>query len=135
MLELAETATINQKIKAIDLLGRPQVNIIDLLKQIPEFYSIENEIPLNLKTEILESCEIEIKYKGYIEREKQLANKLLKFEELIIPNDFEYDKISSLSTEARQKLLKIKPQTIGQALRIPGVSPSDINIILIFLGR
>ncbi|MBI5540588.1 MAG: tRNA uridine-5-carboxymethylaminomethyl(34) synthesis enzyme MnmG [Bacteroidia bacterium] len=135
MLELAGTSTINQKIKAIDLLGRPQINVIDLLKFIPEFAPIEQEIPLELKSEILESCEIEIKYRGYIEREKQLANKLLKFEELSIPADFEYEKLSSLSTEARQKLAKIQPKTIGQALRIPGVSPSDINILLVFLGR
>lgn len=135
MLEHVGTSTINQKIKAIDLLGRPQINVIDLLKFIPEFTPIQQEIPHELISEILESCEIEIKYRGYIEREKQLANKLLKFEELSIPIDFEYKKLSSLSTEARQKLGKIQPQTIGQALRIPGVSPSDINILLVFLGR
>jgi tRNA uridine 5-carboxymethylaminomethyl modification enzyme len=135
MLEKAGTSIINQKTKTVDLLGRPQINLVDLLKNIPEFSSIENEIPAELKSEILESCEIGIKYKGYIEREKQLANKLLKFEELSIPANFEYEKLSSLSTEARQKLGKIQPQTIGQALRIPGVSPSDINILLVFLGR
>ncbi len=135
MLELAGTSIINQKTKAVDLLGRPQINLIDLLKNIPEFSKIENEIPAELKSEILESCEIGIKYKGYIEREKQLANKLLKFEELSIPANFEYEKLSSLSTEAKQKLGKIQPKTIGQALRIPGVSPSDINILLVFIGR
>ena len=135
MLEQSGTAIINQKVKAIDLLSRPQINISELIKNIPEFNSIENNIPSALKTEILEHCEIEIKYSGYIEREKQIAAKLLKFENLTIPAKFDYLKISSLSTEARQKLIKIKPKTLGQALRIPGVSPSDINILLIYMGR
>jgi tRNA uridine 5-carboxymethylaminomethyl modification enzyme len=89
----------------------------------------------NYSNEIIESAEIRIKYGGYIEREKQIADKLQRLEYVKIPNDLEYQRLQSLSTEARQKLEKQKPQTIGQASRIPGVSPSDINVLLVYLGR
>lgn len=128
-----ETSIINQKTKAIDLLARPQINLEFLLNHIKELQNIP--IPLKLKNEIIQCCEIENKYKGYIEREKHFANKLLKFNKLTIPQKFDFNRLLSLSTEARQKLAKIKPKTIGQASRIPGVSPSDINILLVFLGR
>ncbi len=132
-LKLAGTNEINQKTKAIDLLSRPQINLEMLFNNIKDFnkISITNE----LRNDVLQCCEIEIKYIGYIEREKHYANKALKLDKLTIPVDFDFNKISSLSTEARQKLSKIKPKTIGQASRIPGVSPSDINILLVFLGR
>ena len=83
----------------------------------------------------IESAEIKIKYQGYIEREELTAEKLSRLDYVLIPENIAYDKILSLSTECRQKLMKIKPKTIGQASRIPGVSPSDINTLLIFLGR
>ncbi|OFX37917.1 MAG: tRNA uridine-5-carboxymethylaminomethyl(34) synthesis enzyme MnmG [Bacteroidetes bacterium GWA2_32_17] len=132
-LKLVGTNEINQKTKAIDLLSRPQINIEMLFYNIKGFNKIS--IAKELYNDVLQCCEIEIKYSGYIEREKHYANKALKFDELKIPVNFNFNKISSLSTEARQKLSKIKPKTIGQASRIPGVSPSDINILLVFLGR
>ena len=135
-LENAGTSIINQKVKASDLLGRPQLNIFDLKKHLPEFSAYVDSFQPNCPIEeILESCEIAIKYEGYIEREKSFAKKIIKFDSQLIPADFDYMKIYSLSTEARSKLMKIKPATIGQASRIPGVSPSDINILLVFLGR
>jgi len=87
------------------------------------------------KDEVCQSVEVKIKYNGYIEREKIIADKIKRLENIKIHSDFEYKQLSSLSTEARQKLEKIKPSTIGQASRIPGVSPSDINVLLVFLGR
>jgi len=104
-----------------------------LFNNIKDFNKIS--ITSELQNDVLQCCEIEVKYIGYIEREKHYANKALKFDKLKIPISFNFNKISSLSTEARQKLSKIKPKTIGQASRIPGVSPSDINILLVFLGR
>lgn len=133
LLEQAETTIINQKTKTIDLLSRPQISLKLLMSNIDELNSFP--IPIEIKNEVIQCCEIEIKYNGYIEREKHFANKLLKYDELKIPIDFDYNKLTSLSTEARQKFNKIKPKTIGQATRISGVSPSDINILLVFLGR
>ncbi len=133
ILEKYETNIINQKTKAIDLLSRPQINLELLISNIKELQSIS--IPIEIRNEVVQCCEIGVKYIGYIEREKQFASKLLKHDELKIPVDFDYNKLSSLSTEARQKFNKIKPKTIGQASRISGVSPSDINILLVFLGR
>ena len=132
-LKLAGTNEIKQKTKAIDLLSRPQINLKMLFNNIKDFNKIS--ITSELQNDVLQCCEIEVKYIGYIEREKHYANKALKFDKLKIPISFNFNKISSLSTEARQKLSKIKPKTIGQASRIPGVSPSDINILLVFLGR
>jgi len=132
-LKLAGTNEIKQKTKAIDLLSRPQINLKMLFNNIKDFNKIS--IISELQNDVLQCCEIEVKYIGYIEREKHYANKALKFDKLKIPISFNFNKISSLSTEARQKLSKIKPKTIGQASRIPGVSPSDINILLVFLGR
>jgi tRNA uridine 5-carboxymethylaminomethyl modification enzyme len=85
--------------------------------------------------EIIEAAEIEIKYKGYIEREKYIAEKLHRLENISIHSDFDYHSLSSLTIEARQKLSRIRPKTIGQASRIPGVSPADINVLLVFFGR
>jgi len=132
-LEKLNTNKINQKTKVINLLARPQVSIDVLFNNISELKKIK--LPAYLKHEILNYCETEIKYSGYIEKEKQSALKTKKLETLKIPEGFNYNKLLSLSTEARQKLTKIKPKTIGQALRISGVSPSDINILLVFLGR
>ncbi|MBR7156864.1 MAG: tRNA uridine-5-carboxymethylaminomethyl(34) synthesis enzyme MnmG, partial [Bacteroidales bacterium] len=89
----------------------------------------------NLKDEILESVEIAVKYRGYIEREKRIADKILKLENITIPEDFDFSRVTSLSIESRQKLIKHRPATIAQASRIPGVSPADISVLLIFFGR
>ncbi|MDE6147007.1 MAG: hypothetical protein K2G18_02990 [Bacteroidales bacterium] len=92
-------------------------------------------IESNYRREILDSVEVSIKYKGYIEREQQLADKMLRLENLIIPDGFDFDKVNSLSIECRQKLKKYAPKTIAQASRISGVSPSDISVLLVYFGR
>lgn len=128
-LEKLGSQPISQSRKLIDVALRPEVPLKQLLQLL-------NTIQLdNYPNEIIESAEIRIKYGGYIEREKQIADKLQRLEYVKIPNDLEYQRLQSLSTEARQKLEKQKPQTIGQASRIPGVSPSDINVLLVYLGR
>ena len=89
----------------------------------------------NLSDETVESCEIQIKYAGYIRREKMEASKLQRLDQIHIPDTFNYEDVQSLSTEARQKLTRIKPKTIGEANRIPGVSPNDISVLLVLMGR
>ena len=120
--------------KLVDLVMRPQLNIEILTETIPALKNMLEKIP-NRKEEIIEASEIQIKYKGYIERETLIANKLQRLENIKIKGKFDYSTLKSLSTEARQKLEKIDPETIGQASRIPGISPSDINILLILMGR
>ena len=133
LLKEKNTTPINQTRKLVDILLRPQILINDILflEPIREFH---NTLP-RIKNEILEQADVKIKYSGYIDREKLIANKLSRLEDIRISDNFDFDKLQSLSTEARQKLTKIKPKTIGQASRIPGVSPSDVNVLLIFLGR
>lgn len=128
-----QTAVINQTRKLGDLLLRPQISLFDFSKfgVIDNFY---NSLEFS-KEEIFSQADIKIKYKGYIDRERLVVDKIERLENVRISDDFEYSKLQSLSTEARQKLNKIKPKTIGQASRIPGVSPSDINVLLVFLGR
>ena len=134
ILEQNSTSTINQQIKIIDLIKRPQIEIKNFFNLNQEFDRIFNEIECR-KEEIIEAAEILIKYGGYVERERIVADKLSRLEDVIIDPDIKYDNIRSLSTEARNKLEKIRPRTIGQASRIPGVSPSDIQVLLIFMGR
>ncbi len=134
-LEQNGLTLLKQSAKLYDLLLRPQLNIAILEKLIPEFSAVISKIETARRNEILEAAEIQIKYSGYIEREKQIADKLNRLEDIKIENRFNYSEIHSLSTEARQKLEKINPKTIGQASRIPGVSPNDINVLLILLGR
>jgi len=133
-LETVQTNTISQKFKAITIAARPQVEIKELLKVLKggEKLKTVNSIRLN---EVAESAEIKIKYEGYIQREKIVADKIKRLESLKIPEDINFSELLSISTEARQKLSKIKPANIGQAGRISGVSPSDINILLMYLGR
>jgi tRNA uridine 5-carboxymethylaminomethyl modification enzyme len=133
-LEELGTNAITQKMKAINIAARPQVMIEDLLKNIGGGSELESFRSQRFK-EIAESAEIKIKYEGYIQREKLVADKIKRLENLKIPEDIEYAELVSISTEGRQKLQKIKPANIGQAGRISGVSPSDINILLMYLGR
>jgi len=129
-----ESAPIRQSVKLIDLLMRPQVELIELIEIIPDLKSLVQSIP-SRATEIIEATEINIKYSGYIERERANAQKLEHLEHISIPSDYDFRKIQSLSMESRIKLSRIKPKTIGQASRIPGVSPADINVILVHFGR
>ena len=120
--------------KLEDLVSRPELNF-DILKDIvPEFREIIGRLP-NRQEEIAEAAEIHIKYKGYIERERQVADKMHRLENIKIKGKFDYPNLSAISTEARQKLERIQPETLAQASRIPGVSPSDINAMLVLLGR
>ena len=135
LLETLETASLKQSTKLYDLILRPQLNISILENNLPEFKEKIFQIEELRREEILEASEILIKYSGYIEREKLIADKLQRLEHIVIEDKFDYENLLSLSTEARQKLIKIKPKTIGQASRIPGISPNDINVLLVLLGR
>ncbi len=129
------TTELKQGVKLFDIILRPQISIFDLIEVITPFKTFLEKVPENRRIEIIEGAEISIKYEGYINREKQLAEKLDKFESINIENKFNYSELKSISTEARQKLEKINPKTIGQAKRISGVNPSDINVLLVLLGR
>ncbi len=133
-LEQHASSTVREGLKMIDLLLRPEIHIQHLIENFSSLQHVVNQFP-NRKEEITEAAEILIKYDGYIKREKANADKLHRLENIRIKGKFDYDSIQSISTEARQKLKKIDPETIGQASRIPGVAPSDINILLILSGR
>jgi tRNA uridine 5-carboxymethylaminomethyl modification enzyme len=128
------TSIINQKVKALTLAMRPQIEIREFLLRLKGSEKL-NVVKSKRFSEIGESAEIRIKYEGYILREKIVADKIKRLESLKIPGDILYNELMSISTEGRQKLEKIKPENIGQATRISGVSPSDINILLMYLGR
>lgn len=134
-LEKKGTSGIKQKGKIRDLVVRPQVNLPELVENVPAFKELCEGIPVDRRLEILDGVEISIKYEGYINRERNMAGKLRRLENLKIKGKFDYNSIKSISTEARQKLSKIDPETIGQASRISGVSPSDINVLLVLMGR
>lgn len=133
-LETIGTTPLRMGCKISDLIGRPQVSIKQLAEIIPELKEAL-DTPQNRKEEIAEAAEIRIKYKGYIEREKIVADKMHRLEDIRIKGRFKYSELHEISTEGRQKLEHIDPDTLGQASRIPGVSPSDINVMLVLLGR
>ena len=125
---------LQQTCKLIDIVARPNVTITGMAEVLPELKE-KIEALGTRKEEIVESTEINIKYKGYIEREKLAADKLRRLDNIRLPKDFDYNSVQSLSTEARQKLIRIQPNTIGEASRIPGVSPNDISVLLVLMGR
>ncbi len=130
------TTGLKQKVKSINLIERPQIGIKDVWENIPGFEGfMEKNLQLKKEDEIVESAEICIKYAGYIDRERKLAEKIKRLEKIRIDDGIDYNGLKSISTEARQKLSKVKPKTIGQARRISGVSPSDISVILVYMGR
>ena len=129
-----DTTPLRAGCKLADLIARPQLNLQNLSTIIPELKAVI-EAPLNRKEEIIEAAEIRIKYKGYIERERIIADKMHRLEHIKIKNRFHYNELHEISTEGRQKLSAINPETLAQASRIPGVSPSDINVLLVLLGR
>jgi tRNA uridine 5-carboxymethylaminomethyl modification enzyme len=132
LLAKKDSALVTQSDKMFKLFSRPQINLQDMLTlEKVKNYTEENQ----LDDEILEQAEIQVKYSGYIEKERNNANKLTRLEDVKIPEFFDYSKIKSMSIEARQKLAQIKPVTISQASRISGVSPSDISVLLIYMGR
>lgn len=133
-LESIGTAPLRQKVKLDTLLLRPQIGFVELIKNLEFLKDKISEIGEEA-AEIIEETEILVKYEGYIVKEQEIAEKLLKFEEMPLKPDFDYLSLTSLSTEARQKLSRIRPSTIGQASRISGISPSDVSVLLVFLGR
>lgn len=133
-LENLGTAPLREGCKLIDLLARPQLTIANACEMVPALREEIEKSP-NRKEEIAEAVEIRIKYKGYIERERMVAEKMHRLESIKIKGRFDYASLHQLSTEARQKLKRVDPETLAQASRIPGVSPSDINVMLVLLGR
>ena len=125
---------LQQTCKLIDIVARPNVTIMGLAEALPELKEKIETLGAR-QEEIVESTEINIKYKGYIEREKLAADKLRRLDNIRLPKDFDYNSVQSLSTEARQKLIRIQPNTIGEASRIPGVSPNDVSVLLVLMGR
>jgi len=130
-LESIGSTPLHEGCKISDLVLRPQVTVTELAEVLP---SLKARMA-DLSDETIESCEIQIKYAGYIKREKLEAAKLQRLDQIRIPDGFNYDEIQSLSTEARQKLSRIRPKSIGEAQRIPGVSPNDISVLLVLMGR
>ena len=133
-LEALGTTPLQFGCKLVDLVNRPQLNLKNLSEMIPQLKEVLNR-PDNRKEEIAEAAEIRMKYKGYIERERIVADKMHRLENIKIRGHFNYEEMQGLSTECRQKLMKIQPETLAQASRIPGVSPSDINVLLVLMGR
>ena len=133
-LEALGTTPLRAGCKLIDLIARPHLNLTNLSEIIPDLKAAL-ETPANRKEEITEAAEIKMKYKGYIERERLIADKMHRLEDIKIKGRFNYSKLHEISTEGRQKLERIDPETLAQASRIPGVSPSDINVMLVLLGR
>ena len=133
-LEALGTTPLRAGCKLIDLIARPHLNLTNLSEIIPDLKATL-ETPANRKEEITEAAEIKMKYKGYIERERLIADKMHRLEDIKIKGRFNYSELHEISTEGRQKLERIDPETLAQASRIPGVSPSDINVMLVLLGR
>ena len=133
-LESIGSTALREGSKISDIILRPQVTITALAEVVPTLKQYIDKIEYN-RDEIVESCEIQIKYEGYIRREKLEAQKLQRLDQIRIPDHFNYNEVQSLSTEARQKLTRIHPKSIGDANRIPGVSPNDISVLLVLLGR
>ena len=133
-LERWGTTPLNGSAKLADLIARPQLNVLALADAVPELKAAIEQTP-NRKEEIVEAAEIKMKYKGYIEREKIVADKMRRLENIRIKGHFNYEELHEISTEGRQKLARINPETLAQASRIPGVSPSDINVLLVLMNR
>jgi tRNA uridine 5-carboxymethylaminomethyl modification enzyme len=130
-LESVQSSTLVNKQKAAQILLRPNIGLHNMMQQIP---SLQNALK-DFTASTLEQAEIQLKYETYIEKEKELVAKMSQLEDLIIPDNFDYEKLVSLGTEAKQKFKKIKPRTLGQASRISGVNPSDVQILMVFMGR
>ena len=124
---------VKQKLKAYSLISRPEIDLPTMIEQMPSVAETVHSITTD--SEVIEQVEIMAKYSGYIQKEQDAANKITRFESITLKPDFNYHALESLSAEARQKLSKIRPSSIGQASRISGVSPSDISVLLVHLGK
>ena len=134
LLEERNSSPVNQQVKLSSLITRPNISLEDIVSLSGKTKGLVEEVAM-VDASVVEQAEIQMKYEGYINREEEMAAKLSRLEEMSIPTDMDYSKLSSLSTEAKQKLSKIQPATIGQAKRVSGVSPADISVLLIYLGR
>lgn len=135
LLEALSTPPIQQRVKLVSLLLRPEINMEHLLSISPQLQADVDELPDTLRNEVVNSVEIMLKYQRYIEKEKDVADRILKFENILLPDDFDYFSLPALSYEAREKLSKMHPRTLGQASRISGVSPADVSVLLIYMQR
>lgn len=135
LLEALSTPPIQQRVKLVSLLLRPEINMEHLLAISPQLQADVDELPDTLRNEVVNSVEIMLKYQRYIEKEKDVADRILKFENILLPDDFDYFSLPALSYEAREKLSKMHPRTLGQASRISGVSPADVSVLLIYMQR
>lgn len=135
ILEGQSSAPLFQKVKLQTVLARPNITLQSMTTAVPELAAILNSIPAELCAEVVESAEVSVKYSGYLERERTLAEKHERMENIIIEGKIDYSSLHTLSIEARQKLSSVRPHTLGQASRIPGVSPADINVLLVMLRR
>lgn len=129
------SSELKEGCKLLALVNRPELTLTLLAEHVPELRQLFDELPLDRRDEIIEAAEVQIKYAGYIERERTVAQKIARLEAIHLPQSLNYDALRQLTIEARQKLSRIRPETIGQASRIPGVSPADVNILLVLLGR
>lgn len=135
MLESLQTPPVQQRVKLLNLLLRPEVGFSHLLQISPELADYVSTIPEDVRCDVVNASEILLKYQRYIEKEEDVANRILKFENVRLPDDFDYFSLQSLSYEAREKLTKMRPHTLGQASRISGVSPADVSVLLIYLQQ
>jgi tRNA uridine 5-carboxymethylaminomethyl modification enzyme len=133
-LKTCKTSPISQKTKISNLILRPQVKLNQFVSENAFIQSVLSELD-DLDSDLIDSIETVIKYDGYIEKERELAQRFEKYENMPLKVDFDYKKLKSLSYEAREKLSRIRPQTIGQASRISGISPSDISVLTVFIGK
>lgn len=131
ILETIGSSPITQKVKMFGVLTRPTITLLDFALASPRVKEFISQFDL----ESIEQAEILMKYEGYISREHELADKQTRLEDLVLHDDFDYKRLTSLSMEAREKLNKIRPRTIGQASRISGITPSDISVLMVYLGR
>ena len=131
VLETIGSSPITQKVKMFGVLTRPTITLLDFALASPRVKEFISQFDL----ESIEQAEILMKYEGYISKEHELADKQLRLEDLVLHEDFDYKRLTSLSMEAREKLNKIRPRTIGQASRISGITPSDISVLMVYLGR
>ena len=135
VLEKLETPALQQKVKLLNVLLRPEVSMDNLFEFSSGLQKEVESVPEELREDVVTSTEIQLKYQRYIEKEQEVANRILKFEDVKLPDGFDYFSLSALSYEAREKLSKMKPATIGQASRISGVSPADVSVLLIYFQK
>ena len=135
MLEEKGTPALQQRVKLVNLLLRPEVDMEGLLSISPSLQEEVEKVPSEIRSDVVTATEIQLKYQRYIEKEQEVANRILKFENVPLPDGFDYFTLQSLSYEAREKLNRMRPRTIGQASRISGVSPADVSVLLIAFNK